>query len=297
MAEEQQQQQLAVALPEEYLKDYGSGGSDVDPEEVFEKGWLNTGGKWNSRRRGKGAAATALERKVEDEATGERTATNPGVIYLGRIPHGFYEFEMHSYFSQFGTVTRVRLARDKITGKSKNFAYIEFEHESVAKLVAESMNGYILYRKILKCNVIPPHEVTDNLFRGPSRALLNGSGLRKAANEYSTPAPAKRPYLIKEERDRRMELRRQLDLAGLNYLAPIPPDPTYDDLLLQPPPALPTENAEHVDPEGSDDDDDDDLEELDVVEDAAPQIATRKRRLSLAGSPEWLAAGKLRKAS
>jgi nucleolar protein 15 len=41
------------------------------------------------------------------------TATKPGVIYLGRIPHGFYEDEMRGYFSQFGTVTRLRLSRNK----------------------------------------------------------------------------------------------------------------------------------------------------------------------------------------
>ena len=36
-----------------------------------------------------------------------------GVIYIGHIPHGFYEKEMKGYFSQFGTVTHVRLARSR----------------------------------------------------------------------------------------------------------------------------------------------------------------------------------------
>lgn len=36
-----------------------------------------------------------------------------GVIYLGRIPHGFYEDQMKSYFTQFGDVTRLRLSRNK----------------------------------------------------------------------------------------------------------------------------------------------------------------------------------------
>lgn len=39
-----------------------------------------------------------------------------GVLYLGRIPHGFYEDEMRSYFSQFGDVTRLRLSRNKKVG-------------------------------------------------------------------------------------------------------------------------------------------------------------------------------------
>lgn len=36
-----------------------------------------------------------------------------GVVYLSHIPHGFYEEEMKSYFSQFGTVTRLKLYRSK----------------------------------------------------------------------------------------------------------------------------------------------------------------------------------------
>ena len=36
-----------------------------------------------------------------------------GTLYLGRIPHGFYEDEMKEYFGQFGEVTRLRLARNR----------------------------------------------------------------------------------------------------------------------------------------------------------------------------------------
>lgn len=36
-----------------------------------------------------------------------------GVVYLRHIPEGFYEEEMHSYFSQFGRVTRLSLIRSK----------------------------------------------------------------------------------------------------------------------------------------------------------------------------------------
>lgn len=75
----------------------------------------------------------------------------PGVIYLGRIPHGFYEEQMKAYFGQFGTVSRLRLSRNKKTGASKHYAFIEFAEEEVAKIVAETMDNYLLYGHILKC--------------------------------------------------------------------------------------------------------------------------------------------------
>ena len=40
-----------------------------------------------------------------------REDEKPGAIYVGHIPHGFYEQEMRKYFSQFGTVTSVYMAR------------------------------------------------------------------------------------------------------------------------------------------------------------------------------------------
>ena len=47
------------------------------------------------------------ERKVvEDESL------QSGVIYVGHLPHGFYEEQLKSYFSQFGAVQKVKVARN-----------------------------------------------------------------------------------------------------------------------------------------------------------------------------------------
>ncbi|KAE8706472.1 putative lysyl-tRNA synthetase [Hibiscus syriacus] len=59
------------------------------------------------------------------------------VLYIGRIPHGFYEKEMEAYFKQFGAIKRLRIARNKKTGKSKHFGFIEFENPQVAEVVAD----------------------------------------------------------------------------------------------------------------------------------------------------------------
>ena len=78
---------------------------------------------------------------------------------------------MKSYFEQFGDVTRLRLARnrkvsifathhiaDNQTGASKHYAYIEMSSQSVAQIVAETMNNYLLNGHILKCSVSDSHD-------------------------------------------------------------------------------------------------------------------------------------------
>ena len=74
-----------------------------------------------------------------------------GVVCLSRIPHGFYENEMRKYFSQFGTVTRLKLFRSRKTGRSRGFAFIEFQFSEVAAIAAEAMNNYLMFNKLLKC--------------------------------------------------------------------------------------------------------------------------------------------------
>lgn len=53
-----------------------------------------------------------------------RLRSNPsfqsGVVYVGHLPHGFYEAELKGYFSQFGTVRKVRVARNKKVGQCNN---------------------------------------------------------------------------------------------------------------------------------------------------------------------------------
>ncbi|KAG4302040.1 hypothetical protein PCK1_001715 [Pneumocystis canis] len=91
------------------------------------------------------------------------------VVYLGRIPHGFYELEMKNYFKQFGTVTRIKLSRNKKTGKSKHYAFIEFDSPEVAKIVAKTMNNYLLFEHILKCSVVPKNKIHESMFIGANK--------------------------------------------------------------------------------------------------------------------------------
>ena len=37
------------------------------------------------------------------------------------------------------------------SGRSKGYAFIEFECDEVAKVVAETMNNYLMFNKLLKC--------------------------------------------------------------------------------------------------------------------------------------------------
>ncbi|OQR77937.1 MKI67 FHA domain-interacting nucleolar phosphoprotein-like [Tropilaelaps mercedesae] len=87
-----------------------------------------------------------------------------GVIYIGHLPHGFYEDQLRKYFSQFGEVTRVRVSRSRKTGGSRGYAFVEFLHDSAAKVAAETMDNYLMYERLLKCSLVPMEKVHPDLF-------------------------------------------------------------------------------------------------------------------------------------
>ncbi|XP_071826267.1 uncharacterized protein [Apostichopus japonicus] len=89
-----------------------------------------------------------------------------GVVYLSQIPHSFCEEAMFKYFSQFGRIKRIRLSRCRKSAKSRGFAYVEFEYAEVAKIVAETMNNYLMYRKLIRCKVVPKEELHPDTFKG-----------------------------------------------------------------------------------------------------------------------------------
>ncbi|PWA00951.1 hypothetical protein BB558_002993 [Smittium angustum] len=106
----------------------------------------------------------------------EKSDTNledySSVIYIGRIPHGFYEDEMRLYFGQFGKIKNLRLSRNRKTGKSKHYAFIEFWDKSVAKIVADTMNNYLLYNRLLKCQLLFKSKVHETLFSLGNKQLV-----------------------------------------------------------------------------------------------------------------------------
>ncbi|XP_077295490.1 uncharacterized protein LOC143917781 [Arctopsyche grandis] len=104
------------------------------------------------------------QKKLKPDTNGKHG--NKGVVYIAHIPHGFYEKQMQSFFKQFGTVTNVRVARSKRNGRSKGYAFVEFEDKEVAEIVAETMNNYLMDKRLLKAECIPAARQHANMFKG-----------------------------------------------------------------------------------------------------------------------------------
>ncbi|XP_077009627.1 MKI67 FHA domain-interacting nucleolar phosphoprotein [Tamandua tetradactyla] len=152
---------------------------------------------------------------VRQRATQQEKLT-PGVIYVGHIPRGLFEPQLQAYFSQFGTVTRLRLSRSKKTGNTKGYAFVEFESDDVAKIVAETMNNYLFGERLLKCEFMAPEKVNEELFKNWDVPFAKPS--HPAVKRYNK----KRTLLEKLRMEKRFKnkeklLRKKLAQKGIKY--------------------------------------------------------------------------------
>ncbi|KAJ2136306.1 nucleolar protein [Coemansia sp. RSA 788] len=148
-------------------------------------------------------------------------STTPGVIYLGRIPHGFYEDAMLGYFKQFGSIKRLRLSRNPRTGKSRHYGFIEFVHDGVARVVAETMNNYLMFDQLLKCSLVAPEKVHERLFANRYQKIVPDRTLKEHVHDVNRPrtrdeVERQTGRLVRMERKRRAKLAS----AGIEYEFP-----------------------------------------------------------------------------
>lgn len=159
---------------------------------------------------------TSVARKLERAK--RKAVEDRGVIYLGRIPHGFYEDQMKAYFSQFGEVTRLRLSRNKKTGRSKHYAFIEMASSAVAEIVAETMDNYLLMGHILRCKLIPKEDVHPELWIGANRKFRRVPTNRlERLHQNKARSDEEKEKVTRRLLKRQEEKKRKLQAAGIDY--------------------------------------------------------------------------------
>lgn len=189
-----------------FSTDEDSSGDDLDVVDEVDVGSLPTISRDDA----------TVKRKLEKAK--QKPAAETGVVYLGRIPHGFYEDQLRAYFSQFGDISRLRLSRNKKTGRSKHYGFIEFVSGPVAQIVAETMDNYLLMGHILTCKVIPKNEVHPGLWVGANRKWRVVPTYRLAQAQHNKPrSEGQQRSAEKRLFSRQASRKRKLAEAGIVY--------------------------------------------------------------------------------
>lgn len=83
---------------------------------------------------------------------------NPSKLFVGNLSYQTSENDLQDYFAQAGSVTSVSLMLDKVTGKSRGFAFVEFATPEEAARAVEEFHGRDFQGRALTVNVARPRE-------------------------------------------------------------------------------------------------------------------------------------------
>ena len=61
-------------------------------------------------------------------------------IYVGNLNYRVREDDLKSVMEQFGAVDSVKVVKDRETGRSKGFAFVEMQNDDDAKKAIEELN-------------------------------------------------------------------------------------------------------------------------------------------------------------
>lgn len=79
-------------------------------------------------------------------------------LYVGNLSYSTTEDDLRQLFSQAGNVKSVSVIKDRDTGRSKGFAFVEMGSDEDAQKAVSQFNGQSFQDRSLKVNVARPRE-------------------------------------------------------------------------------------------------------------------------------------------
>jgi RNA recognition motif-containing protein len=103
-------------------------------------------------------------------------------LYVGNLAYSTTEESLRTLFFQAGTVASVALIKDRDSGQSKGFAFVEMSTQVEAEKAISMFNGYQMGDRELRVSMARPREERgrpfDNRGSGRSHRQQRGGGKR-----------------------------------------------------------------------------------------------------------------------
>jgi cold-inducible RNA-binding protein len=96
-------------------------------------------------------------------------------LYVGNLAFETTENDLQDLFEQHGAVNEVNLMMDRMTGKSRGFAFVTMNDNEQAKAAMSATNGKELNGRALNVNEAHPREERPR----PNGSRRNFSGFRR----------------------------------------------------------------------------------------------------------------------
>jgi RNA recognition motif-containing protein len=100
-------------------------------------------------------------------------------LYVGNLSHETTEDDLRLLFSDAGTVTSIALIKDRDSGRSKGFAFVEMSSQSEAEQAVKNLDGKALGNREIKVNKARPPEEKKRSFSNDYNRYGKGSSKKQ----------------------------------------------------------------------------------------------------------------------
>ena len=108
-------------------------------------------------------------------------------LYVGNLPYNTADADLESMFSAAGTVKSAQVNKDRESGRSKGFGFVEMSSSDEANAAISMFHGKDFNGRPLTVNLARPREERSGGgggFRGGGRRQGGGGGDRERRRDY-----------------------------------------------------------------------------------------------------------------
>lgn len=105
-------------------------------------------------------------------------------IYVGNIPRQASEDDLRPLFEPFGKIMSVNIIKDKFSGESKGFGFVEMSKKSEGAAAIEALNGKDLLGQAISVNEARPKSESGGRQGGRGGNRGYGGGGRGGRRSY-----------------------------------------------------------------------------------------------------------------
>lgn len=86
----------------------------------------------------------------------QSSQVNPKKLFVGNLPFSTTQQELEELFAQHGQLVEAKLVTDRMSGRSKGIAFVEYSTEEEAAAAMEALNNYNMNDRNIFVSVARP---------------------------------------------------------------------------------------------------------------------------------------------
>jgi RNA recognition motif-containing protein len=104
-------------------------------------------------------------------------------IYVGNLSFDTSEDDLRDAFASFGQVTSAAIIKDKFSGQSRGFGFVEMSNNAEAQAAIKGLNGTELHERMLNVNEARPRTEGGNRSGGGYNRGGGGDRYNRGGND------------------------------------------------------------------------------------------------------------------